>query len=456
MNILLVKPWPDSFNWYHSHMLGLAYIAGYMREKGHSLEILDASFLRLDEDKLQQALKGKTADIVGITSMTHEIPRARKIAAFLKALSPDRPIVLGGPHATARPAETLREIPHLDYVIAGEGERPFEQLCEKLAQGRTDFETIPGLAFRKNGEVVFTGHQSDCLDLKMIPQPAVDLYYTEGWFTQNPKSEYRIYASRGCPFQCAYCMRVLGNKVRWRDPQAVIDEWVKAVRYYKAKVVFFHDEIFLYNNPQTHAILDGIIPTGIHKEAVFNGMTHVRLINEEILEKARRANCYKICIGVESGNNEVLKRVHRNYTIKEAAAAVQCIKKHKIRPFTFFILGHPGETHKTLRDTVLAAVRINPFEIGMGVMVPYPGTEIYDLALANEGGYRLRNSDWDDYDRYGGKALEFERFSYRTLLAYQIVGYFLFFVLNGKFKGMYDYMLPKMNAIKRLVLNRKL
>jgi radical SAM superfamily enzyme YgiQ (UPF0313 family) len=185
-------------------------------------------------------------------------------------------------------------------------------------------------------------------------------------------------------------------------------------------------------------------------------MTHVKLVNDEILAKAKEANCYKICIGVESGNNDVLKRVHRNYTIEEAHAAVQMIKRHKIRPFTFFILGHPGETHRTLRDTIAAAVRINPFEIGMGIMVPYPGTEIYDLARQSKGGYKLTDADWDAYDRYGGRALTFEKFTYRQLLAYQIVGYLLFFILNGKFKGMFNYVYPKLHAVRRLVSGKAL
>lgn len=456
MKILFIKPWPDSFNWYHSHMLGLAYMAGYMREKGHSVEIVDASFLRLDEIALQQVLRHKKADIVGITSMTHEIPRARRIAHYMKSIYPQVPIVLGGPHATARPVETLQEIPDLDFAISGEGERPLELLCERLDSGRKDFEDIRGLAFRNKAEIAFAVPQSQYVDISSVPQPAVDLYYSKGWFKDNPRSEYRIFASRGCPFKCAYCMRVLGSKVRWRNPEDVIEEWEQAVRYYGAKVVFFHDEIFLYDNPQTHRILDGIVPTGIQREAVFNAMTHVRLVNDEVLEKARRANCYKICIGVESGNNDILKRVHRNYTIEEADAAVQQIKRNNIRPFAFFILGHPGETHKTIRNTISAAIRINPFEIGMGVMVPYPGTEIYDLAKSNQGGYKLLKTDWDAFDRYGGRALAFDNFTYRQLLLYQIIGYLLFFVLNGKFKGMIDYVYPKLTAIKRLVLNRQL
>jgi anaerobic magnesium-protoporphyrin IX monomethyl ester cyclase len=456
MKILFIKPWPDSFNWYHSHMLGLAYLAGYMRERGHQVEIVDASFLRLDEIGLKQILRHKKAEIVGITSMTHEIPRARRIARYMKSISPHVPIVLGGPHATARPVETLEEMPYLDFAVSGEGERPLELLCERLDSGRRDFENIRGLAFRLKWEIAFGGPQQEYVDLSSLPQPAVDLYYSKGWFKENPRSEYRIFASRGCPFQCAYCMRVLGSKVRWRNPEDVIQEWDTAVRYYNANVVFFHDEIFLYDNPHTHRILDGIIPTGIHRKAVFNAMTHVKLVDDDILEKARRANCYKICIGIESGNNDILKRVHRNYTIEEADAAVQRIKRHNIRPFAFFILGHPGETHKTIRDTIYAAIKINPFEIGMGIMVPYPGTEIYHLAKSNQGGYKLLNTDWDAFDRYGGRALAFDNFTSRQLLVYQIIGYLLFFALNGKIKGMFDYMFPKLKAIKHLVLNRQL
>jgi len=456
MKILLVKPWLDSFNWYHSHMLGLAYLAGYVRQKGHDVRILDASFLKLDEAGLLSALRQEKADIVGITAMTHEIPRARKIAACVKAISPATPTIIGGPHATACPGRTLSEIPDIDFAVAGEGERPFELLLEKLDGGSREFGAIRGLAFRRGSEVVFNGPQESFLDLSSSPQPAVDLYYGRGWFKEHPKSEYRIFASRGCPFSCAYCMRVLGSKVRWRNTDAVLDEWTKAVQYYGAKVVFFHDEIFLYDNPHTHAILDGILPIGIHRDAVFNGMTHVKLVNEEILRKAKAANCRKICIGIESGNNEVLKRVHRNYTIEEANAAVQMIKRHDIRPFTFFILGHPGETHRTVRDTIAAAVRLNPFEIGMGIMVPYPGTEIYELAKAGKGGYALAEADWDAYDRYAGRALIFQQFSYRQLVAYQVIGYLLFFIVNGKLRGMVEYFAPKLRAVFRILRGKRL
>jgi anaerobic magnesium-protoporphyrin IX monomethyl ester cyclase len=456
MKVLLVKPWENSFNWYHSHMLGIAYLAGYIRSHGHKVEIIDASFDKLSQQQLINRINDIEADIVGVTSMTHEIPKARTIFKYFKSKRPDIYTVIGGPHVTARPKETLDEIPEIDFAIAGEGEKSLQQLLQKIEDNKSDFGEIKGLAFRKGNEVHYTGNQDCFLDLKTIPQPAVDLYYTKDWFKNHNQSEYRIFASRGCPFRCAYCMRVLGNKIRWRNTDDITEEWIKAVRYYGAEMVFFHDEIFLYDNPSTHKILDNIIKSGIPKEARFNAMTHVSLINEDILKKAREANCYKICIGIESGNNDILKRIHRNYTIDEAFEAVRKIKKHKIRPFTFYILGHPGETHKTIRDTIRSAIKINPFEIGMGIMVPYPGTEIFKLAQENKEGYKLTGVDWDGYNRYGNKAMTFDRFSNRQLLFYQIIGNLLFYILNGKFVGLYNYLSPKIKAVIRLLLGKKL
>lgn len=458
MRVLLVKPWSDHFNWYRSHMLGLAYLAAYLREQGHAVEIADGAFHGMTPDALlrEAASRSASADVVGVTAMTHEIPRVRRILRAVRAANPGIVTALGGPHATARPAETIDEIPDLDFAISGEGELTFATLLETLAAGDSAFDRISGLAYRNGSRATFNGPARTFVDLTRAPQPAVDLYYERDHFRRAGGGEYRLLASRGCPFQCVYCMRVLGQKVRWRDPDAVIAEWEKAVRYYGATEIFIHDEIFLYNTPQAHRILDGVIAAGLHKEAYFNAFSHVKLVGKEILEKAARANCRKICIGVESGNNEILRNSKRPYTIDEADEAVQTIKAAGIHPFTFFILGHPGESHRSVMDTIRAAVRLNPYEIGLGVMVPYPGTEIYKMAKEGVGGYRLADVDWDGYDRYGGTALTFDRFTQRQLFLYQILGYLAFFLLNGRFRGMIRYLKPKFRAVLRLAMGKGL
>ena len=455
MKVLLVKPWSDHFNWYRSHMLGLAYVAAWIREQGHTVEILDGAFHGLTPDELLREAARRPAQVVGVTAMTHEIPRVRRILAAVRAVNPEVVTVLGGPHATARPAETIDEIADLDFAVSSEGELPFAALLQMLDDGRNDFDQIPGLAYRCEGGARFNGPARTVLDLTRAPQPAVDLYYERDHF-RRWGGEYRLFASRGCPFQCVYCMRVLGQKVRWRDADAVLEEWETAVRYYGAQEIFVHDEIFLYDHPTTHRILDGVIADGLHKEAYFNAFTHVNLVKKEMLEKAARANCRKLCIGVESGNDEILRNSRRPYTVAEADAAVQAIKAAGINPFTFFILGHPGETHRSLIDTIRAAVRLNPHEIGMGVMVPYPGTEVHRMATNGNGGYRLADVDWDAYDRYGGAAMQFDRFTYRQLFLYQVLGYLAFFILNGRFLGMIRYLRPKLGAVLRLAIGKGL
>jgi anaerobic magnesium-protoporphyrin IX monomethyl ester cyclase len=454
MNVLLVKSWGDSFNWDHSHLIGLAYLAAYIREKGHKVTIVDAAFAGYSKERLLQEMVNNNADVVGVTAMTHEIPRARNIFKSIKEKCRSIHTVIGGPHVTARPTETLAEIADLDFVVSGEGERPFSALLDRLEKGSNDYTGIEGLAFRGGAAIHYNGNQTNFVDLQSIPQPAVDLYYSDNWFINHPKREYRLFASRGCPFRCIYCVRALGGQVRWRDPEAVVEEWVKAVRYYGARHIFVGDEIFLYDNPTVHAILDGILRSGIHKQAQFGTMTHIKLLNRDLLKKAAEANCDNVCIGIESGNNEILKNSGRTYSIDEAREAVWQIKNTGIKPRAFFILGHPGETHKTILDTIMAAVRLNPYEIGLGVMVPYPGTKIYDMAKNNQGGFRLTGTDWGGYDRYGGRALEFDNFKRWQLTAYQVLGFCMFYLLNGRFISFYRYLRPRVRAVFHIITGK--
>ena len=136
MKVLLIKPCENSFNWYHSHMLSLTYLASYIRHIGHEVEIIDGSFARLNEENLINRIKDVKADIAGVTAMTHEIPKSRTIFRCIKSMNPGIKTVIGGPHATARPKETLEEIPEIDFAVAGEGEKPIELLLQNIEEDR--------------------------------------------------------------------------------------------------------------------------------------------------------------------------------------------------------------------------------------------------------------------------------------------------------------------------------
>ncbi len=248
MKVVLVKPWGEKTEWWKgSHMVGLVYLAGHLRSKGLEVSILDARFLGLKPQELKAELSGSDTDVIGVTSMTHEIPKVRTILRWVKGFSKDIWTFLGGPHSSGRPVETLQEIQELDFVVCGEGELPFAAALERLESGQGYFEGIEGLSFRNGNEVIYNGPQSKVIDLAEIPQPAVDLYYKPGFFANNREGVYYLNCSRGCPFRCAYCSKLLGRKVRWRTPEAITDEWIRAIREFGAQHVSVIDSIFFYH-----------------------------------------------------------------------------------------------------------------------------------------------------------------------------------------------------------------
>lgn len=447
MKIVLIKPHSDGFNWASSHMVGLTYLAGYLREKGHEVNILDAAFLSMDFSAIVSWMGTCNAQVFGITAMTHEIPNARKIIEWLKKSQRNIWTILGGPHATAMPKEILQEIDDLDFAISGEGELPLTKLLNYLEVGNKNYSDIDGLTYRSGNNIVNNTPQAGYLDLSKTPQPAVDLYYNRDFFLQNHQKTYYLTTCRGCPYNCAYCSKALGRHVRWRSTESILEEWNKAINIYGANKVQIIDEIFLYNNKQVNEILDYLIENDFAKKASFTAAVHPNIVDRSIIKKAKKAGCILIQIGIESGNDAILQKIGRPYTIEKAYNAVQIIKEEGIKTHCYYIIGHPGETHRTIIDTIKSAIKINPFEIGLGIMVPYPGTQVYEMAKTGSEGYKLCDVDWDSYDRYGGNSIKIDGIKAWHISFYQISGYILFYFINYRFKDMYNYFRPRIRTV---------
>lgn len=451
MNVLLVRPWEPGYGWASSHAVGLACLAASLRQAGHEVSLLDARFSRLSSEATRRALLARRPDLVGITAMTHEMPRAEQIIRWSKSGNPEGLVVLGGPHATVLPEQTLSEIPELDFTISGEGEGPLLALIDALA-GAGRLEEIAGLGFRRGHEVVLNGAQSGFVDLASQPPPATDLYYEPGFFDRHPERPYYLCVFRGCPFQCAFCSKALGRKVRGRTADSVMEELRRAAFEYRATRICFTDETFFYDTETVRTILQRMIDEGLAGWCTFKGNTHVNCVQRDVLELAWQAGFREISIGIESGNDEILKRIRRPYTIEKASRAVETLKSVGFQVHCYFILGHPGENHRTALDTLRAAVRMNPDTIGLGVMVPYPGTRIYELARQGRGGYRLNDTSWASYDRYGGGVLEFDGLPRQHIILYQVAGYAALYLFNGRLRDLGAYFAPRFHTLVRLGL----
>jgi radical SAM superfamily enzyme YgiQ (UPF0313 family) len=429
MRVALVHPPPASEfdkHWARFPVLGLAYLAASLRHAGHEVTMLDGKLAELSVDEICERIERDRPDMVGITCMTVEYPMAARIATRVKERS-GIPIVLGGAHVNAVTTQALAECEHFDFGCVGEGEYMVHELIEAL-QGARPLDDIGGLLHRREGAVVFNGTRPYPRNYDELPFPAWDLF--------KLGEQVPILTHRGCPFKCNFCGHNSGFTARFRTPANVLAEIGEIVRRYNPKVIRFEDETFGLNQRRTKEILGGIIAAGYHKGVRFSAQTRVDRIDAEFIALMKEANFETLELGVESGNPIILKATQKAITLEQVEYAVGLAKAARLKVWCKFILGHPYEDVDTVRDTVNFIARINPDQLSVSIMTPFPGTPIHDMAVRGEGGYRLMQKGWGSYDKYSSGVLELEGISLGQLKFYQMWCYANMFVRNGRVRDL--------------------
>jgi len=451
-NVALIKPPATYADWYTRPVLGLSYLSAYLEQNGFDCRIFDAVFRGWSEEELVHQVETYCPDLIGVTAMTHEITEAAHIATLLKDNINNVPTVVGGPHITALPERTLAEFPAFDFGVSGEGEKTIVELARFLFESDSalDLQSIKGLVFRNKNEITVNEPQSllNLEELDALPYPAFDQYYgDDAKALAGSQSYYVIATARGCPYNCSFCMQVLGRQVRSFSPERVVQEIEYGIARYGAHTINFDDEIFLFDNKRSRKILQLMIDRGLPKQIRWSGLTRANMVNQEIIALAKQAGCYRLEMGVESGDNGVLERIRKKITVEQAKKAVEIIKSNNISLGTYFILGHPNETKETVRKTVNLAAELNTDTIAVGIMVPYPGTDIYKMAKRGEGGYRLLSEDWSEYDKYGGKSLELEDLTYDELVKYQKLAYIKLYLKNFRILDISNFIWQRKRSL---------
>jgi radical SAM superfamily enzyme YgiQ (UPF0313 family) len=245
--------------------------------------------------------------------------------------------------------------------------------------------------------------------------------------------EYILMTQRGCPFNCLFCMNPNGRTARPRTVQNFMEELLLILDRYKPIDIRFGDELFSVNMDRCHELLEAMIAAGVQHRIRWTAQTHVHFVDQPLLEKMKAAGACRIGLGIETGDTEVLKKTGKGSTPEMIVKAGAAAKQAQLPIETYFILGHPNETLASMKRTIDLAATLNPEVPIFGVMVPFPGTEIGRLAAAGEGGYRLRSTNWDDYDKQIGGALEFADLSRNQIERLQIWAYTKVFLSNGRY-----------------------
>jgi anaerobic magnesium-protoporphyrin IX monomethyl ester cyclase len=367
--------------------------------------------------------------------MTHEIHAAAEACAIAKRVCPDTWTVIGGPHTTALPERTLEEFPSVDIAVADEGEITITELAEAKGSGAvpSELENILGIAVRVGDRVLRTGKRPWLENLDDLPFPAWELF---------PKARWGVMSSRGCPFGCIFCQRVLGRKVRLRSVDNVLAEFDALEERVGQREIWFRDETLGLNRRWIDEFVEKTSARNQRKGYVWGwgGNSRANLADLDLYRRMKESGCYGLSFGLESGDEVILKRVTKGFTREVAIKAIATAQEAGLRAAAFFIVGHPGETWRTALKTVHLAAKSRADSIAVGVMVAYPGTEIWHMAQAGEYGYKLLTEDWRVYDKYFGNTLSVKGLSHRQLEFLQSLTYVWYYLYNLRFRDLLQFV----------------
>ncbi len=415
--------------------IGIAYVAGYLKSHGVDVTVLDGKLARLTVDEAIQDVIERHPRVFGLSAMTHEIATAAKIARAVRAACSDTVVVLGGFHGTFLPERTLREFPVFDYIIVGEGEMACLDFVQAVFDGR-DPSNTQGVASRTltaDGTVAnvrLNGRGAVAENLDDLGMPAWELF---------PQTEmYPIVTQRGCPFGCNFCSRPYGRKVRRRSPAHVVAELRRSVEQYGCRHVDFYDETFTVRREHVHGLCDAIIEAGLHRKLTFWSYVHANTIDLPTARKMKMAGFREVGFGVESGNPQIMKQMKKGVTRGDVLKARNIFREAGLRFAAYFIIGHPYETKDTVKDSIDLAVRLNPDSVAFGIMTPYPGTQIWEMATRGQGEYKMLSMRWEDFNKQTGSALELETLSRRQMELLQLRAYITVYARNLRFREMFQ------------------
>lgn len=403
-NVLLVNPAIDKEKKYGklvsmmltpSVPLSIVFLGSFLEKQGYEVRLFDEQIELLTESRIQDIVSEFHPGVIGFTCTTPGMARAHEIAADIKKINPEIKVVMGNIHPTVLPEETLKDV-NVDLVVRGEGEFTFLEYLQALENGG-DITKIDGISHHLNGGYNHTANRQYQKDLDVFP-PVNWKLLTD---YNNSYSIEWILTSRGCPYKCVFCSArsVSGFKYRFNGPQRVIEEVDTVVNEFGAKFFSFADDNFVVKKDRTREICNLLIERGYHKHTKWLCQTRVDAVDEPLLELMREAGCEYISFGIESGTQRLLDLIGKSVKIETIEKAVNMASRVGIKSRGSFMLGLPTETREDSLKTIDFALRL-PLDIAkFNLAVPYPGTELLNMAIAE--GLQVTD-DWSNINTAAG------------------------------------------------------
>lgn len=408
--------------------LGLAILAAVTRDAEYNTKIIDALALKMTIEKTINAIIAEKPDYLGITSTTMSIYTAAEVAEGVHKTNPGIKIILGGPHITAVPEETMNVFPIFEIGVVGEAEDTIIELLNALDEGKS-LSKVQGLIIRENCKIIVTDKRKPIMDLDRLPFPAWDLlpnlvkYYQPAADTMHRYPATLLITSRGCTGQCIFCDRsVFGNLCRCYSADYVIRMIKKLQQDYGIKELFIEDDNFLLFKKRLKEICERIISEKI--DITWSCMGRVDTIDSELLKLMKKAGCWQINFGCESGSQKILDILNKGVKKEQIEEAIKMARKAGMDVKGLFMLGNFGETRETIEETLRFIRKIPLTDFHITCFTPLPGAAAYNLADK----YGTFDKDWkktnmfnaDNFVPHGLTKEELEKYYKRAWMAFYI------------------------------------
>jgi radical SAM superfamily enzyme YgiQ (UPF0313 family) len=362
--------------------LGLASMAAYLERAGFQANIIDCYANPRSDQLICDFLASEQPAFIGLSCTTSSFLDGIRIATMAQGILPGIQTVFGGPHVSALKTTLFEGYPAMNFAVIGEGEAT---LAELMATEGNDPLGVPGLIFREGGEGpgTFTGHRSKGLELDSLPFPAYEKLagFPEAYmlpifnYPRTPNTS--CISSRGCPYSCSYCDRsVFRRSFRFNSAEYLYDHLKYLKTRFGIRHINFYDDQFTFNRQRVEALTERLLaePLGM----TFNCAVRAEHIDRELVRLMKRAGCWMMSLGIESGDEELLAQHRQNPDLAFLADKIRLIRSEGIRTKGLLMIGLPGETEESIHRSMDYVFSLPIDDFNLAKFTPFPGSPIYE------------------------------------------------------------------------------
>ena len=374
--------------------LGLCYLAASARKLGYSVQIIDAPALNLDMSHTTAEIVQNDAELIGLTASTVSIYRASELAKAIKENGVKAPVIIGGPHISSLPQETLEEFKEFDLGVINEGEFTVSEIISCYKEGG-NLPDIEGIVYREGKKVVLSPPRRNIEDLDTVPYPAWDLLpYLPKYYKPSPHSYLRLpssslMSSRGCNGTCTFCARpFMGEKYRAHSAAYTLGMIERLIRDYGIKDIMFYDDNFLLDKKRVQTICEELLKKNY--KISWSCLARPEITSDDLFNLIKKAGCWQIAYGIESADQTILDTIKKRVTIERISEVIRKTNEAGIHSRGYFMIGCPGETEETIEKTTRFIRESGLKDFHVTFCTPMPGAELFDTAH-NYGAF---DRDW--------------------------------------------------------------